>query len=75
MLDESFWKNVIFCDQYKFNLIGSDDKVIVWHKPNQEPKPENLKATVKHGGGSIMYGAVFQQNSVFLSLRKTETSI
>lgn len=51
---EEFWRNVIFSDECKINLFGSDGKQIVWRKPNTELQKENLCGTVKHGGGSVM---------------------
>lgn len=49
-----FWENVIFTDESKFNIFGSDGKKIVWRKANTELNKENLCATVKHGGGNVM---------------------
>lgn len=52
-----FWNTVIFADESKFNIFGSDGNSYVWRKTNTELKKENLKATVKHGGGSVMVWA------------------
>lgn len=52
--DFSFWKNVLFTDESKYNIFGSDGRVNVWRKPNQEMDPKNLRPTVKHGGGHVM---------------------
>ena len=52
--DFSFWKNVIFTDESKFNIFGSDGRVNVWRKLNQEMDPKHLCPTVKHGGGHLM---------------------
>ena len=52
--DLNFWNSVIFADETKINLFGSDGKVSVWRKPNEELKIKNMKATVKHGGGGVM---------------------
>jgi hypothetical protein len=49
-----FWQNVIFCDESKFNVFGSDGKKFVWRRPNTELHQKNLQATVKHGGGHVM---------------------
>jgi hypothetical protein len=49
-----FWDKVIFSDESKFNIFGSDGRQTVWRKKNTELDPKNLKATVKHGGGSVM---------------------
>ncbi len=51
---DSFWKTVIFSDESKFNLFGSDGKKYVWRKPNTELQTKNLRPTVKHGGGNVL---------------------
>ena len=52
--DFSYWKNVLFTDESKFNLFGSDSRVNVRRKPNQEINPKHLRPTIKHGGGHVM---------------------
>jgi len=52
--DQSWWDDVIFLDESKFNLFGSDSKTMVWRKPNTELRDQNLRQRVKHGGGSVM---------------------
>ena len=32
----NFWKNVAWSDESKFNLFGSDDKVMAWRTPGEE---------------------------------------
>ena len=32
----SFWESVHFSDKSKFNMYGSDDRVMVWRKLNQQ---------------------------------------
>ncbi|CAK9796254.1 Transposable element Tc1 transposase [Anthophora quadrimaculata] len=49
-----FWKTVIFSDESKFNLWGSDGKRLVWRENGKALNPKNIKTTVKHGGGSVM---------------------
>jgi hypothetical protein len=49
-----FWNHVIFSDESKFNLFGSDGRKTVWRKPNTELLQKNVKVTVKHGGGHVM---------------------
>lgn len=51
---EDFWNRVIFSDESKYNIFGSDGRRMVWRKKNTEMEPQNLVPTVKHGGGSIM---------------------
>lgn len=52
--EDSFWKNVLFSDESKFNIITHDGKAKVWRKPCTELELKNMIATVKHGGGSVM---------------------
>lgn len=49
-----FWERVIFSDESKFNLFGPDGNQKVWRKPGTEMYRKNLKATIKHGGGSVL---------------------
>lgn len=49
-----FWDRVIFTDESKFNLFGSDGKTRVWRKINTAMVEKNLIRTVKYGGGSVM---------------------
>ncbi|GFW75649.1 transposable element Tc1 transposase [Trichonephila clavipes] len=51
---DNFWKKVIFSDESKFNIFGSDGHRTVWRKPNTALDQKNLRPTVKHGGGSVM---------------------
>ncbi len=64
MKDETFWNNVIFTDESKYNVFSSDGKVRVWRKPNTEFQKQNLKPTVKHGGGSVMVWGCFAASGV-----------
>lgn len=59
-----FWKNVIFSDESKFNIFGSDGQCYVWRKPNSELLPQNTIPTVKHGGGSVLVWGCMSANGV-----------
>jgi len=48
------WKKVIFSDESKFNLFGSDGKMYCRRRPGEELLPRNVTKIVKHGGGSVM---------------------
>ena len=48
-----FWKTVIWSDESKFNLFGSDGKVMVYRTPKEEFDPKCIVPTVKHGGSSV----------------------
>ena len=55
----SFWESVIWSDESKFNLFGSDGKVMVWRTPREEFDPKCTVPTDKHGGGSLMVRSCF----------------
>ncbi|GFW89396.1 transposable element Tcb2 transposase [Trichonephila clavipes] len=61
---DNFWKKVIFSDESKFNIFGSDGRRTVWRKPNTALDPKNLRPTVKHGGGSVMVWGCMASNGV-----------
>uniref|UniRef100_A0A034UZ64 Transposable element Tc1 transposase n=1 Tax=Bactrocera dorsalis TaxID=27457 RepID=A0A034UZ64_BACDO len=62
--DATFWDTVIFSDESKFNVFGSDGRSMVWRKPNKQLDVKNLRATVKHGGGSVMVWACMAATGV-----------
>ena len=64
MRNVAFWKNVIFTDESKYNVFSSDGKVRVWRQKNTAYEQKNTKATVKHGGGSVMVWGCFAANGV-----------
>lgn len=56
---KEFWNNVLYTDETKINLFGSDGRQMVWRKPGSELQVQHLVPTVKHGGGSqMMYGTM-----------------
>ena len=59
-----FWKNIIFSDESKFNLFGSDGQRFVWRKPNTELQAKHVHSTVKHGGGHVMVWGCMAANGV-----------
>lgn len=62
--EEAFWCNVIFTDESKFNLFGSDGKVKIWRRPNTALVRKNLTASVKHGGGNVKVWGCFSASGV-----------
>ncbi|GFT69734.1 HTH_Tnp_Tc3_2 domain-containing protein [Trichonephila clavipes] len=46
-----YWEDVIFVDESKYNIFGSDSKQKVWRKSNTTMHVKNLRPTVKYGGG------------------------
>ena len=66
MLEKSvdFWKNVVWSGESKFNLFGSDGKVMVWRTAREEFDRKCTIPTVKHGGGSVMIWGCFISQGV-----------
>lgn len=52
--DWEFWAHVIFSDESKFNLFGSDGRQYCWRKSGDRFLDQHVQSTVKHGGGNIM---------------------
>lgn len=50
----SFWNNVLFTDESKFEIFGKRGPVKIWRSKNKEFSEQNVVSTVKHGGGSVM---------------------
>ncbi len=52
--DMDYWNHVLWSDETKINLFGSDGVKRVWRQPGEEYKDKYVLPTVKHGGGSVM---------------------
>ena len=48
------WRGVVWSDESKFQLFGSDGRQWYWKKPNKLLDTRHISPTVKHGGGNIM---------------------
>ena len=48
------WKSMIFSDESKFNIFGSDGHRYCWRKPGQEFDERYVQKEIKHGGGNVM---------------------
>ena len=48
------WKRVIFSDETKINVWGSDGCRYYWKRSGDSIQPHHLDLTVKHGGGSLL---------------------
>ena len=48
-----FWNNVIWSDESKFNLFGSNGKIVVWRTTNEDLDPKCTVPTVKYGDGNV----------------------
>jgi DDE superfamily endonuclease len=52
--DQNFWNSILWSDESKFNIFGSDGRIRCWRKKNEALKMKNLNPTVKHNGGSVL---------------------
>ncbi len=52
--DINYWSHVLWSDETKITLFGSDGVKRVWRQPGEEYKDKCVLPTVKHGGGSVM---------------------
>ncbi len=50
----NYWNQVLWSDESKVNLFGSDGVQHVWRRPGEEYQENCALPTVKHGGGGIM---------------------
>lgn len=50
----SFWNNVLFSDESKFEIFGKKNRSKFGEAKNEVFAERNLIPTVKHGGGSVM---------------------
>ena len=49
-----YWNHVLWSDEMKINLFGSNGFKHEWQRPGEEYKDKCALPTVKHGGGNIM---------------------
>ena len=49
-----YWNHVLWSDEMKITLFGSDGFKHVWWRPGEEYKDKCVMPTVKHGGGNVM---------------------
>ncbi|KAG1399551.1 hypothetical protein G6F59_013311 [Rhizopus arrhizus] len=52
--EENDWRRVVFSDETKVNIWGSDGCKYYWSRPGDPLKPHHIDVTVKHGGGSLI---------------------
>ncbi len=52
--DMDYWNHVLWSDETKINLFGSDGVKSVWRQPGEEYKDRCVLLTVMNVGGSVM---------------------
>ncbi len=52
--DEDYWDSVLWSDETKINVFGTDGFKTVWHRKGEEYKEKCMVPRVKHGGGSVL---------------------
>lgn len=52
--DEGYWDSILWSDESKINLFGTDGFKTVWRRKGEEYKEKCMVPTVKHGGGSVL---------------------
>ncbi len=52
--DMDYWNHVLWSDETKINLFGSDGVKWMWRQPGEEYKDKCVLPTVKYVGGSVM---------------------
>lgn len=58
------WDQVIWSDETKVNLFGSDGRMYVRRKDGTRFENKNLIPTIKHGGGNVMLWGCFSSKGV-----------
>ena len=70
-----FWDQVLWTDENKFNLFGSDGRVMVWQTPQEAFDPRCTVPTIKHGRGNVKcWGCISSSgvgNLVFIDRKMT----
>ena len=56
------WSTVLWSDESKFNLFGSDGRCKVWRPNREKYNPLYQKPTVKHGGGNVLIWGAFSRS-------------
>ncbi|CAB5384973.1 unnamed protein product [Rhizophagus irregularis] len=63
------WKKVVWSDESKFNVFGSDGREYCWKKKGKPLKDQHVKGTIKFGGGGVFVWRCFtaQDGSIIIT--------
>ena len=59
-----FWNTVVWSEESKLNLFGSDGRIMVWRSRDEEFDPSCTMPAVKYGNGSVMVWGCFTKKGV-----------
>lgn len=62
--DIEMWKRVLWTDESKFQVFGSNRRIFVRRRVGERMKTECVVPTVKHGGGSVLVWGSFSFDGV-----------
>ncbi len=57
--DEDYWESILWSDETKINVFGTDGFKTVWRRKGEEYKEKCMVPTVQHGGASVLCGAAW----------------
>ena len=63
------WKQVIWSDETKINYFGSDGRPLSWKRKRSDHKGDQIRPTMKFGGGSLMFWGCFTARGFGLACR------
>ncbi len=52
--DEDYWDSILWSDETKINVFGTDGFKTVWRRKGEEYKEKGMVPAVKHGGSSVL---------------------
>lgn len=61
---EGYWQNILWSDETKINLFGSDGVQHVWREVGEDYHQDCVVPTVKHGGGSVLVWGCMSSSGV-----------
>ncbi len=68
-----YWNHVLWSDETKLNLFGSDGVKSVWQQPGEEYKDTCVLPTVNHGGGIVMAWGCMSAADMYCDIQKQST--